>query len=91
MKGRLKEMTEWCKQLMREEDLEEDEELEIGVGQDIPDIDAAQDIPNDTSTEVLIFFPHNYNGYFPRILGMLQIGERTYNMPDFVEPGSGFT
>lgn len=56
MKGRLKEMTEWCKQLMREEDLEEDEELEIGVGQDIPDIDATQDIPNDTSTEVLIFF-----------------------------------
>ncbi|XP_061994020.1 uncharacterized protein LOC133711963 [Rosa rugosa] len=51
MKGRLKEMSEWCRQLMREEDLEQDEELEIGAGQDIPDIDATQDIPNDTSTE----------------------------------------
>ncbi|XP_050374345.1 uncharacterized protein LOC126791893 [Argentina anserina] len=51
MKGRLKEMTEWCRQLMREEDMEQDEELEIGATQDMPDIDAIQDVPNDTSTE----------------------------------------
>nr|XP_004297948.2 PREDICTED: mediator of RNA polymerase II transcription subunit 15-like [Fragaria vesca subsp. vesca] len=51
MKGRLKEMSEWCRQLMREEDLEQDEELEIGATQDMPDIDAIRDIPNDTSTE----------------------------------------
>ncbi|KAM5554773.1 hypothetical protein ABKV19_022938 [Rosa sericea] len=48
MKGRLKEMSEWCRQLMREEDLEQDEELEIGV---TPDIDATQDISNGSSTE----------------------------------------
>ncbi|PRQ25379.1 hypothetical protein RchiOBHm_Chr6g0283071 [Rosa chinensis] len=54
MKGRLKEMSEWCRQLMREEDLEQDEELETGVTQDIPDIDATQDIPNDTFTELSV-------------------------------------
>ena len=54
MKGRLREMSEWCRQLMREEDLEQDEELKMGATQDMPDIDAIRDIPNDTSTEVLL-------------------------------------
>lgn len=77
MKGRLKEMSEWCRQLMREEDLEQDEELEIGATQDMPDIDTIRDIPNDTSTEVLIFF------FFLTVLCLLlfkNLGYYSYNI-----------